>query len=624
MMLASMMSPIGLVLVMLLYTAEGRFTSHPRSQTVYEGQHVRFTCGSAYMILCHYPSFRWYRSTTSHPSQQYVSGCIQVDPSLRNRMTVELDILTRVFHLDIQNVQLQDGGQYWCQLFYFQNSQSNRNSSKATLTVIPRPPPSCMVTSPSNHKVGDSVSFTCTLAETDPSAAITWYINSSSGHHPLSSIREVREGRVSRVNRVLQATDNMKEFVCVAGPDFNTGPRCSVTPLQIPTNVSISPTFQSVYEGDSAVFTCNVEAIPPPTGEEYRWRIYKTNESGVTDQGVMLTSFDGRFNMIGNTLEILAVSTDFHNSYVTCRAIYPQGSSISIDGSRLTVLSVTTVLSPTSSAATATIQETKDPNVPETEETHFGANTPNQRSTSSSIMATISSNEPKQDGDTSQKLPIGVLVGGALAILLLLVTILLLVCFLVRNKRNVRRPRQVVTGSPVQESARQDIVTAGSSVETDLAYLNLPRDYLRQPTRTNMLPEETTECEGDLYAIPDKTGSREVKHFTMTPPANKTSTGPGFVSLPRNTEPASSNGHGSHEMVVYAQVNKNIKRYPKPSADKPAVGDTQEMASSLQDQASRDEDTEEPEYADLDFNQVPQGAAGIDAIYAKPHKGPKK
>ncbi|XP_038059559.1 uncharacterized protein LOC119730641 [Patiria miniata] len=617
MMLPNMMSSIGLVFVMLLYTAEGDFTSNPRSRAVYEGDNVRFTCGSAYMTQCLYPSFRWYRSTTSHPSQQNVSGCYQVNHILRNRITVDLDIQTRMFHLDIQNVQLQDGGRYWCQLFYDQNIYPHINSLKATLTVIPRSP-SCMVTSPSNPRVGDNVSFTCTLEGIDPSAAITWYINSSSGHRPLTSIQEAREGRVSRVNRVLQATDNMKEFVCVAGPDLNTGPTCSVTPLQIPPKVSISPTFEYVYEGESAVFTCNVEAIPPLIVEKYRWRICKTDGSEVRVQGATLTSFDGRYNMMGNTLEILAVSADFNNSNVTCKAVYPQGSANSIYRSVLTVLSVTTVLS---SAATAIVQETKAPSVPETEETHFGEKTPNQHSTSSSIMTTISSNEPKQDGDTSQKLPIGVLVGGALAILLLLVTIILLVCFLVRNKRNVRRPRQVVAGSPVQESARQDTVTARSSVETDLTYLYLPRDDQSHPTRTNMSSEETTECETDLYAIPDKSGSREVKHFTMTPPANKTSTSRRFVSLPRNLDPASSNGH---EMVVYAQVNKNIKRYPKPTADKPAVGDTQEMASSLQDQASQGEDMEEPEYADLDFNQVPQGAPGVDAIYAKPHKGPKK
>ncbi|XP_038058872.1 uncharacterized protein LOC119730163 [Patiria miniata] len=473
MMSASMMSPIGLVFVMLLYTAEGVFTIHPRNQTVYEGDNVTLTCGSEYMTQCNYQRFYWCRSTTSHPAQQYVSGCIQVVPSLRNRMTVELDVLTRVFHLNIQNVQLQDGGQYWCQLFYAQNSHLNKNSSKATLTVIPRPPPSCMVTSPSNPRVGDNVSFTCTLAGSDPSAAITWHINSSSGHRPLTSIQEVREGRVSRVNRVLQATDNMKEFVCVAGLDFNTGPRCSVTPLQIPTRVSISPTFQSVYEGDSAVFTCNVRAIPPLTDEEYRWRIYKTDESEVTVTGATLTSFDGRYNMMGNTLEILAVSADFHNSYITCTAIYPQDSSISINRSLLTVLSVTTVLSATSSTATATVQESKDPSVLQTEETHFGVKTPDHYSTS--VRTTIT-NELKEEDDTClcQIIPIGVLIGGVLALLLLLVVIILLASFLLRYKRKVRRLRQTLAGNPVQISA------IGSSEGMDLTYQSLQKDVGNQ------------------------------------------------------------------------------------------------------------------------------------------------
>ncbi|XP_038058873.1 uncharacterized protein LOC119730164 [Patiria miniata] len=245
----------------------------------------------------------------------------------------------------------------------------------------------------------------------------------------------------------------MKEFVCVAGLDFNTGPRCSVTPLQIPTRVSISPTFQSVYEGDSAVFTCNVRAIPPLTDEEYRWRIYKTDESEVTVTGATLTSFDGRYNMMGNTLEILAVSADFHNSYVACTVVYPQGSSNSIYKSVLTVLSVTTVLSATSSTATTTVQS-----------------------------------------------PIGVLIGGVLALLLLLVVIVLLASFLLRYKRKVRRLRQTLAGNPVQISA------IGSSEGTDLTYQSLQKDIGNQRA-TELMHMDLNLQQGERNQVRPQAGS---------------------------------------------------------------------------------------------------------------------
>ena len=205
---------------------------------------------------------------------EYVAGCFSIQGDHQGRMSVRLDTNKKRYQLTIRNVQLEDSGDYWCQLSFVTGYITK--SARATLTVnqvLPRVKPFCEL-DPPQPRVNTTVRLKCTLSSKDPPNNLTWFESPLIERNQLERGREIQPGQVYSVERVLTDTDNMKEFTCVAGPNVR-GPNCSITPLHISTTVSIFPSSITLQEHQSARFTCDLEAIPPQIAHEYRWRVIK-------------------------------------------------------------------------------------------------------------------------------------------------------------------------------------------------------------------------------------------------------------------------------------------------------------------------------------------------------------
>ncbi len=247
------------------------------------------------------------------------------------------------YHLQINNVQRDDSGTYWCNMI---ETNWHHNSETALLTVIPLLPeykPSCNIY-PSRPRVGETVSFKCTLSERDPPSLLTWFESTSSDAIQIEDKTEVNPGETYAVERELTESDNMREFTCVAGPHLN-GPNCSITPLQIPTTVLISPSHLTLLEHQNATFTCDLKSTPQQLADRYEWRVFLVDKGDVKVNRDTVQNLDGRFKLDqnGQTLQIIDVTPgEFNFSQIRCIAFQDSTPTISINDSLLFVLPLPT------------------------------------------------------------------------------------------------------------------------------------------------------------------------------------------------------------------------------------------------------------------------------------------
>ena len=109
--------------------------------------------------------------------------------------------------------------------------------------------------------------------------------------------------------------DNYREFTCVAGPD-NHGPNCSLTPLQIPTNVTLRIVDNGTDDGTIA-FKCYAEAVPRVTS--YVWGVLEA-ESSSDNNWVELQGDDKRISDNGTVLVISLGNIASRPVLVACTA----------------------------------------------------------------------------------------------------------------------------------------------------------------------------------------------------------------------------------------------------------------------------------------------------------------
>ncbi|XP_038048141.1 uncharacterized protein LOC119722166 [Patiria miniata] len=477
------------------------FTSNPANQTVVEGRSVRLSCGSSYATsnTCSSYLLSWfYRPSGTSPVSR-VADCDEVyTPFNRRSITAGVDRL--YYHLDIPDVQPIDSGQYWCNLYFSPGSIHNRVSAMAWLTVnppLPRFSPSCEV-QPQQTSVGTEISLTCTLNENDPISFLTWYEAKTENEQLAISSQKTQPGQTYTIQRVLRPTDNMQEFTCTAGPHTN-GPSCNLTPLQIQPHITIAPPYLTLYERDRAVFTCNLEAIPPATPEMFGWMVYL--EGSWVD--VTPDSPDHQFELSSGRqiLEIQQVTVDeFDKARIRCIVLLYGDQYLSANDSFLTVLP----------------SENKSP-------------------------------ETGPNDDASQGPSAEGIVGGTIAVVLSLVGIVFLLIYWVKIKRT--HPEKAV-GNQIEMPGRTNQLHDGTTEPGNSpTYENILLDNEQPPepqhgTATNENPADT---EGVMYSLAGHTGSGRIRRYKVP-----------ISTIEKDAESPAVNAHASgpaldnSEQVIYA------------------------------------------------------------------------
>ncbi|XP_071788291.1 uncharacterized protein [Asterias amurensis] len=259
---------IVLLSFMVCTTAIGSmiFTEHPRDTSVVAGSDATFRCGTD--LTCSY--FYWGRYKASTGAFSYISKCLT---SYESQYDIQVE--ENVYTLLVQDVSLEDTGTVFeC----WQYIGKWLKSTNATLTVLPEPP-SCRTSPSGPHAVGDRISLECSEPNGQNSAGLSW--QSARDGIKLDNMTELSPGLPKTVELTLTEHDNFEAFICTAGEDSN-GTSCSITPLAIPTNVTISPSGTlSLADGQDAEFYCEAKAVPSATS--YTWLITMGGETHAVD-----------------------------------------------------------------------------------------------------------------------------------------------------------------------------------------------------------------------------------------------------------------------------------------------------------------------------------------------------
>ncbi|XP_022089933.1 cell adhesion molecule 4-like [Acanthaster planci] len=562
------------------------FTSDPRNTTAFEGGSARFTCSSPYATVNTCPdSYRlsWiHRQDEASPSMR-VADCNEVYYPFNQRM-ITAGVERTQYCLNFPNVQPKDSGQYWCQLYFEPGSIHNRLSAKAWLTVnplLPRFSPSCEV-QPEEPSIGTEISLTCTLSERDPVSFLTWYkADSNNEQVAISKSRKTQPGQGYTIQQVLEPTDNMLEFTCTAGP-HTTGPSCSLFPLQINPFVTVSPSFLTRYEGERAVFTCNLETVPPADVDEFRWMVYREDEWQVN---ISPEDNDYRFELTpqGQTLEIPKLTIeDFDESRVRCSAIVNGAQFQSVNDSFLTVLS-----------STAT----------------------------------------PPDDDTTQGSSAGAIIGGALAVVLSLGGMALLVIYWVKNKQKLKQPPLEGADNLIKMRGRKDGLNDYTN-DTGNAptYENILEDSRQSshPLSTKASTDDPAEAAGVMYTLPGHTGSGRIRRYLVPTSANDKA-----ADLTPVDEHDSASNQVASEQVIYAMPFGDDETPTTSRSEARGSHDPLESIGTAQATDGKDTDSARGmHYADLDLDTssktrasqqggttaVPETSA--DTVYAEIHNDP--
>ena len=325
------MSHLVILLALSIYRiAATGFTEHPIDVSVTEGGDATFRCGTD--LPCSF--FYWGRYHASTGSFSYISKCLS---SYEIQYSIEIE--GNVYSLHVQDVNLEDTGTVFECWQYDQRKWLK--SANATLTVVPASrvpePPVCQTEPPGPRVVGETVSFQCSAPTEQKSVILSWQTSRKGSN--FGNRMETVPGLTNIVEWTLTEKDNFEKFICTAGDDSSRA-NCTVIPLSIPTNVTITPRSLTVTEGEDAVFLCHAQAVPDATS--YTWLITKdgvTYTVGKLHDTAPYQTHDFIVDDSGRTLHILnASSTGEDGMEVSCTA----SNELNMTGrSLLSVLSVT-------------------------------------------------------------------------------------------------------------------------------------------------------------------------------------------------------------------------------------------------------------------------------------------
>ena len=496
-----MLSVITFVVLFAIINAD-EFVTDPQSVTVSEGENVTLSCESDiydYRQSCDNYMFYWLKDV-SLGSDIYLSKCHTVYSDFSSRMTAMKN--DGRYTLNIHQVLDSDSGEYYC--YVNGESISPLRSAEASLRVIPSPPLCDVV--PNSPTVGTTVKLRCKLSEqASESSLLTWLETASGEEIHSEPSGPTKPGGYYTANLVVTELDNYKEFTCVAGPDQEKGSKCIITPLQVKTNVSISPNSSvTIYEGGMASFRCISESVP--NAHEFRWRVRKNNgsEDKVNINKISSLGVNYELSEIGQELKIFDASiASFNNTAVRCIAINTL-ESVRSGESLLIVLPAAAI--PTEKSATT---------------------------------------DTKRSNSSSRSVP-GLIVGGVLGVFLLLAIIAILGCYLLRNKRTGLKERS--TKSRFQKSSARERLTM-TVVQASPTYEEVPQDIVRRNETESELQDDTATSA--LYAMPDKAKRGGESQNNVSPTYANSS---GYVNLPRHGEQHPPSSSDDSRRVVSGHV----------------------------------------------------------------------
>ncbi|XP_038076665.1 inactive tyrosine-protein kinase 7-like [Patiria miniata] len=285
----------------------------PQDAHVHIGQKVTFVCDlrntEGYNVFWFHQQRNKYLTTGRQVNVNLMPA------ELRDRLSVVGRVNQEEFSLRIENVQVADGGEYFCQYVPLIPSGTTTNAGAAVLTVLIPPSPEspyCQVnllsgTQGDRFEVGDEANFHCYQTDGNPPPDLTLL----RGYNQLAG-----PGRTVTHRYLLTGDDNGVTFTCIMTTPALDEPRnCSVMPLRILPNATILPALSTVEEGDQASFECYGEG--EPIIANYRWRVASV------DTGEILPA--DRYSVFenGRSLEIAVME----NLELLCIVSVPSGLS---------------------------------------------------------------------------------------------------------------------------------------------------------------------------------------------------------------------------------------------------------------------------------------------------------
>ncbi|XP_006821751.1 hemicentin-1-like [Saccoglossus kowalevskii] len=238
-----------------------------------------------------------------------VSTDTVVSDSYNERFSITGDQTEGEYNLRITNIEMEDGGGYYCGF-------GGTLSSLATLTVLAADPPASgnpQCFPPQGELVeDDNVTLICSSQGGNPPATLTW---SRSGVDlegvVMQSAYGIRMGLPLHLMPDLQGA----VFICTSNHVTHTEIHaCSVGPLEIQLipriTIDVSPSVMEIQEGAQGHFTCNATGNPPVTS--YSWSY----------EGSTINSTDRRFQFEEDktVLRLLSAEKNMDDAKVWCVA----------------------------------------------------------------------------------------------------------------------------------------------------------------------------------------------------------------------------------------------------------------------------------------------------------------
>lgn len=237
-----------------------------------------------------------------------------LDPGLKERLSVVVNRQTGEYNLKILDVRVSDEGSYKCDVIF--GLMTSRTVSTTVRLNVYVPPedgfPLCDVTPAIPLQKGRLVTMSCSTRGGYPPSKVTWY----RGRNPVTTAAENEQQLQWR----LTDSDYGVQFSCIETHPALPGVReCSVVPLPFRLSVDLFPAIAEVEVGGGMSFTCQGRG-PADAPLDFNWR--------VNNQDI---SLKGNWAISGNNGQILSVSnvSTFDNqSSIICTVTAGPGQSV--------------------------------------------------------------------------------------------------------------------------------------------------------------------------------------------------------------------------------------------------------------------------------------------------------
>ncbi|XP_033118812.1 kin of IRRE-like protein 1 isoform X1 [Anneissia japonica] len=273
------------------------FVDKPEDVSAIEGQQAVLSCVLSNYVI---EDVSWWKGLNKMASSSD-------DATEGNRLTMSsakvLDM--RMFSLIISDVELQDEGDYHCEVDLQESEPLKSGSAHLTVLQAPSPDyPQCF-TSKESFNVDSSVTLSCLSEHINPPVELSWI--DDDGNVIYTTVQSNIQGRYVYKNLTFNAkkSDSKNKFTCKQTSQVLREPsNCTVVDLNIyyKPDIKIQHT-DIIYVGSDAILFCQSFANPPVM--QYKW--------------ISRPKLDGdEYTTNGQVFRLLRPTVDHNGTQITC------------------------------------------------------------------------------------------------------------------------------------------------------------------------------------------------------------------------------------------------------------------------------------------------------------------